>query len=123
MATPSLFYLPETLSIHNHTFQLEHAITPKEKQLGLMYRETLSSSDAMLFSYQPQSISVWMKNTLIPLDLIWLDASFHVLAIEYGTPLSTDIHTPEVMASYFLEIKGGLSNVLIIKPGDRFISK
>ena len=124
MATPSLFYLPQTLAIQNHTFHLEHAVTPKERQLGLMHRESLSSNNAMLFAYQdPQSISVWMKNTLIPLDLIWLDDEFHILAIEYGTPLSTQIHTPQVLATYLLEIKGNLSNDLMIKPGDQFTSK
>lgn len=122
MASPSLFSLPTTLSIQNHTFKLEHATTPQQRQKGLMYRESISSENAMLFSYStPQSISVWMKNTFISLDILWLDNSFCVLAIKKGIPLSTAIHTPDVTASYLLEIQGGLTQHLNIKEGDYFI--
>jgi uncharacterized protein len=119
MASPSLFYLPTTLSYNDHQWTLEHAITSKEKQLGLMHRLTYPSDNAMLFVYEePQPISVWMKNTYIPLDILWLDKDFTVLAIEEGMPLSRKILSPTVNADYLLEIKGGLSSKLKLNVGN-----
>jgi len=123
MASPSLFFSPpESLSFNNHTWTLEHAYTTEEKQKGLMFRNELLSHQAMLFIYDtPTIIPVWMKNTLIPLDILWLNAQFEILQIERGVPLSLDIMIPKQKARYFLEIPGYQSDQLGMQVGDRLV--
>ncbi len=100
-------------------FTVEVADTPQERSLGLMHRETLPRSAGMLFVYErPQPVSFWMRNTLIPLDMIFMDATgtvrhVHENAIpldETGIPGGNDIQ-------FVLEINGGLAGPLGIEEG------
>ena len=57
------------------SFEVELAVTPKERSRGLMFRESLPPRSGMLFVFDPpQPVAFWMKNTLIPLDIVWFDA-------------------------------------------------
>lgn len=101
-------------------FTVELATTPREMQVGLMFRQSLAPDAGMLFVYpSDQQVAFWMKNTVIPLDMLFIAGDGHVRRIvERTIPLST---TPipsvdEVRA--VLEVNGGTAERLGIKPGD-----
>lgn len=100
-------------------FTVELADTPAERAQGLMFRDSLATSAGMLFLYErPQPASFWMKNTLIPLDMIFADRTglvthVHANAVpgdETPIPGGTDVQA-------VLEINGGLAARLGIAPG------
>jgi len=100
-------------------FSVEVADAPDERAKGLMFREHMASSSGMLFIYErPQRAVFWMKNTLIPLDMIFADATgvvrhVHTNAIPHD---ETGIDGgPDILA--ILEINGGLAKKLGIAPG------
>lgn len=103
-----------------HEFQVEVADDQEERALGLMYREEMAPDHGMLFTYdQPQRTSVWMKNTLIPLDMLFLDSDGAVVAIaKNAEPGSLRTIDSGFRSKGFLEINGGQADVLAIKPGD-----
>jgi hypothetical protein len=103
------------------TFHVEVVREEKDRNRGLMYRRTMGADHGMLFDYDPPvDIAFWMKNTYIPLDIIFIDAEGRIIRIaENTTPLSLD-HIPSGgPARGVLEINGGLSAKLGIGPGDR----
>jgi len=100
-------------------FRVELADDAAERAQGLMNRETLSPSAGMLFVYpQPKRVAFWMKNTLIPLDMIFLDASGTVRKVHHeATPLDeTPIFGGNDIQSV-LEINGGLARKIGIAEG------
>ena len=103
-----------------HVFTVEVAITPKERARGLMFRRELASDRGMLFLYSPKSrISMWMKNTLIPLDMVFIRADGQVVAIhENAVPGSLDNISSGTPARAVLELDGGTAGRLGIGPGD-----
>ncbi|MCF2515478.1 DUF192 domain-containing protein [Sphingomonas sp. G124] len=115
--------VPLTISSGNreHRFTVEVARTPGEQQTGLMNRASLSPDRGMIFPFDaPQYASFWMKNTLIPLDMIFVRADGTIANIEANTvPLSLQpVYSNEpVMA--VLEIAGGRTLELGIKAGDK----
>lgn len=103
----------------SESFTVEVADDAAERAQGLMFRETMDPGQGMLFVYEsPRSVSFWMKNTLIPLDMIFADAAgrvtrVHSMAIPHDeTPISggDDVQ-------YVLEINGGLAAKLGLAPG------
>ena len=100
-------------------FDIELAVTPKERSRGLMYRESMPSRSGMLFIFDPpQAVSFWMKNTLIPLDMIFVDRTGMVTRVhENAIPgdLSSIAGGDSVYA--VLEINAGLANRYAIRPG------
>ena len=95
-------------------YRLELALTPEEQALGLMFRESLPDRTGMLFVFETSdSHHFWMKNTMIPLDMIWMDASGKVLYVSADTPpCKADpcpTYGPDGPASQVLEIAGGLA--------------
>ena len=104
-----------------HRFTVEVARTPQEQANGLMHRQSLAPDRGMLFPYEPpQAASFWMKNTLIPLDLIFIRADGTVALIAANTvPMSLDpIPSLEPVAAV-LEIAGGRAAELGIQAGDK----
>ena len=104
-----------------HRFTVEVARTPEEQANGLMHRQSLAPDRGMLFPYDPpQSTSFWMKNTLIPLDIIFIRADRTIARIAANTvPLSLEpVPSLEPVAAV-LEIAGGRSAELGIAVGDR----
>jgi len=103
------------------TIIAEIARSNAEKALGLMYRSHLDDRNGMLFVYQhPQIITMWMKNTYIPLDMVFVRADGSVLRIAANTePLSEDIIASGGLASFVLELAGGAARRLGLKVGDR----
>ena len=104
-----------------HQFIVEVARTPEQQAQGLMNRQSLERVCGMIFPFQTERVaSFWMKNTLIPLDLIFIRADGTITNIEANTvPLSEEpvVSFEPVMA--VLEISGGRSAELGIKPGDK----
>jgi uncharacterized protein len=106
-----------------HAFAVEIARTPAEMERGLMFRDRLPPDHGMLFLYEGERpVSFWMKNTLIPLDLIFADSSGRILQIaERAVPLSTALISSEKPVRAVLEVNGGTAARLGIAVGDRLI--
>ncbi len=100
---------------------VEMAEAPKEKELGLMFRTELADNQGMLFPYgAPQEVVMWMHNTYIPLDMVFIRADGTVHRIERrAEPLSDRIISSEGPVSAVLEMAGGATERLGLKPGDR----
>ncbi len=102
-------------------FSVEMATTEEEKQTGLMYRKELADGKGMLFDFNPaQEVSMWMKNTYVSLDMIFIRADGRILRIAENTePLSTKIISSQGPARAVLEVVAGTAQKYGIRPGDR----
>ena len=104
-----------------HLFTVEVARTEPEQQQGLMNRASLAPDRGMIFPYDPpQPVAFWMKNTLIPLDLIYISPGERILRIEANAvPLSLDQLPSGGPVEAVLELAGGRAAELGIETGDR----
>ena len=102
-------------------FEVELALNDAERSRGLMYRDKLGPYDGMLFDfYQDAPVSFWMKNTLIPLDMLFIAGDGTIRHIHSNaTPLSTESIPSQFPVRAVLEINGGSARLLGIKPGDK----
>jgi uncharacterized membrane protein (UPF0127 family) len=104
-----------------HVFQVELAVTPEEKERGLMFRRELPEGKGMLFDFQfDQNVAFWMKNTYIPLDMLFIRADGRILRIAENTEPMSERNIPSggpVRA--VLEVIGGTAKKLGIAAGDR----
>src|SRR6202171_36797 len=102
-------------------FSVEMATTEQEKETGLMYRKELADGKGMLFDFSPeQQVSMWMKNTYISLDMIFIRSDGRILRIAENTePLSTKIISSGGLAKGVLEVIAGTAQKYGIQPGDR----
>ena len=104
-----------------HAFVVEVARTPEQQERGLMFRQSLGDNQGMIFPYDPPvPASFWMKNTLIPLDIIFIRPDGRIANIEANTvPLSLQpVYAVEPVGAV-LELAGGRAAELGIKPGDK----
>ena len=101
-------------------FQVEVAATPDKREVGLMYRRELPADNGMLFIFPAERVnSFWMKNTPIPLDMIFINRERKIVGIIHETvPFSLDGRSVAVPSQYVLEINGGLSRRYGFKAGD-----
>ena len=106
-------------------FKIWEADTPKREEQGLMFIREMDEHSGMLFMFPENSrVSMWMKNTYISLDLLFMDAHGKIDYIaERATPLSETIIGPAGPESAVLELKGGACEHLGIKVGDRVLHK
>ena len=115
----------DTLTLHTasgaHRIDIEVAESDREKAFGLMFRRSMGDSEGMLFPYPtPQEITMWMRNTFISLDMIFIRADGIVHRIETDTePHSERIIASEGNVTGVLEMKAGSARRLGLKPGDR----
>ena len=95
--------------------------TPAEHERGLMFRQALGRDEGMLFVFPDAADhAFWMKNTLIPLDMIFVDAAGVVVGIvENAGPMTTTPRTVGVPSRYVLEVNGGWSAAQGVARGDR----
>ncbi len=104
-------------------FDLEIAEDDKERAKGLMFRKSLCDNCGMLFIFENEEIhKFWMKNTLISLDIIWMDKNLKVIFIDKAIPCIDDkceLYGHEKDSSYALEINKGVAEKIGIKAGDR----
>ncbi len=115
---------PEPLSIESevdtHDFMVEIADTPDELTRGMMYRDVVPPNTGMLFKYEnPDVKSIWMKNTGVSLDIIFIRQNGKILKIEHNaSPYSMRSISSEATAAAVLELGGGQALELGIMPGD-----
>jgi uncharacterized membrane protein (UPF0127 family) len=103
------------------TFRVELARTEPEREKGLMYRDHLAADAGMLFLFERASVQTfWMKNTLIPLDMIFISTD-HVIVgvVASAQPLTLTARNVNEPSQYVLEIGGGLAARLGIHAGER----
>ena len=102
-------------------FDIELALNDAERSRGLMFREKLGPYDGMLFDFHREApVSFWMKNTLIPLDMIFIAADGTIRSIHANAvPHSTETIPSQFPVRAVLEINGGSAKLLGIKPGDK----
>lgn len=104
-------------------FQVELAITEARRETGLMNRKELDKDNGMLFVFDKEGIyPFWMKNTLIPLDMIWTDISGKVVFISQNVQPCKTLICPTVIplakAKYVLEVNAGICQSIGLKVGD-----
>lgn len=93
--------------------QVEIARTPRDQSRGLMFRTDLPEDHGMLFIFErPGKNQFWMKNTLIPLDILWMDDRKRIIHIEYQVPPCKldpcPVYGPSAESHYVLEVKAGV---------------
>jgi uncharacterized protein len=117
--------LPLTLlaTINQTSIKLAVAETPQQQQMGLMYRMSLPDNEGMLFQFEPaRPVAFWMKQTLIPLDMLYLRSGV-IQEIQANVPPCTADPCPTypstTLIDQVIEIRGGLAAKLGIKVGDR----
>ncbi|MEM9317576.1 MAG: DUF192 domain-containing protein [Pseudomonadota bacterium] len=100
-------------------FSVEVAVTREERSQGLMHRESLAAGAGMLFVYPvEEEVGFWMENTLIPLDMVFFDASGTVVKVhENAVPLDRTVIRSDFPTQYVLEINGGLAEQIGITAG------
>ena len=106
-----------------YCFNVELAITESERARGLMFRDSLAKDKGMLFVYKKKGIyPFWMKNTKIPLDMIWINETRRVVFVrENVSPCGQskcDVIYPDKLAKYVLEVPSGSAKRIGLKPGD-----
>lgn len=102
-------------------FDVEMAVTPDQRSKGLMFRKELPEGRGMLFDFAEETvISMWMRNTYIPLDMIFIRADGRIARIaENTTPLSEAIISSGAPVKGVLEVIAGTAKKFGIAPGDR----
>lgn len=105
------------ITIGDKKYKVEIADTPEKQKKGLMGRESLPEDQGMLFIYdEPQDLSYWMKNTLISLDIIFIDDDMEVVSVKQGQPMSEEPIT-ENDVQYVLEVNSNSG----IEEGDQLV--
>jgi uncharacterized protein len=101
-------------------FGVELAVTPQEQEKGLMYRRSMAADAGMLFDFvTPRLASFWMRNTFIPLDMLFIAADGHIADIhERAVPQTDDAVESASKVRAVLELNGGTVARLAIKRGD-----
>jgi len=104
-----------------HAFAVEMALTPEEQARGLMYRRSLPEGQGMLFDFKTErELTFWMKNTYVPLDMIFIRGDGTILRIAENTePLSERLVSSGGPARAVLEVVAGTARKLGIARGDR----
>lgn len=104
-------------------FQVELAVTPAERAQGLMFRESLADDHGMLFDFgSAKPVAMWMRNTYIPLDIIFIRADGSISRIaRNAAPLSDTVIDSGEPVTAVLELRGGLTGEHGIEVGDRVV--
>jgi uncharacterized protein len=116
-ADPLLTY---PMKIKGHAIRVEVANTPESRRTGLMFRDRLPENQGMLFVYEAEDRhAMWMKNTLLPLSVAFIDRAGRILNIEDMQPQTEDTHMAVAPAAFSLEMNQGWFKKRGIKHGDR----
>jgi uncharacterized membrane protein (UPF0127 family) len=107
-----------TLSIGIHLIQAEVAIRDEERAQGLMFREQMGQNEGMVFRFNsPNQVCMWMKNTLLPLSVAFIDDAGSIINIEDMKAQTLDAHCASKPARYALEMNQGWFKKKSIKAG------
>jgi uncharacterized membrane protein (UPF0127 family) len=113
-----------TVEIKGQRYTVEIADTPERQERGLMFRREMPRDHGMLFIFpEARWQSFWMRNCLIPLDILYFDAEGRFVSAHYNAPPCNAEYCPtypsEGPAKYVLELNGGVGRDLNLVPGDR----
>ena len=101
-----------------HLIRAEVAAAPAQRQQGLMFREKMAVNDGMVFVFEgPAEVCMWMKDTVLPLSVAFIDASGKIVNIEDMQPQSLESHCAKRLVRYALEMNLGWFKQKNIKPG------
>lgn len=107
------------VQLGNQPFELEIADSYSSRERGLMFRKSMPANHGMIFIFdQPDVLGFWMKNTHIPLDIIYLDADRRVITIKQMKPLDEKSVSSERPAKYAIEINAGMAKTAGVREGD-----
>lgn len=107
------------LYIKAKEIRVEIAKTPEERAMGLMNRKKLEKDEGMLFIFESEDYhSFWMKNTLLPLSIAFIDKDRRIVDIKDMKPLTLDSHSPSRQVLYALEMNKGWFSANGIRVGD-----
>ncbi|MEI7563593.1 MAG: DUF192 domain-containing protein [bacterium] len=126
IGTTHLLYIPKTLQVCQETacFNVELAVTPAQREQGLMFRNARNKSQGMLFVFPKRGFyDFWMKNTKLPLDMIWLDDKKRIVDIQEAMPCISQqcpVYHPKNEAQYVLEFPQGTAKKGLRKQGSQF---
>jgi len=117
-------YAQDLVCFQQHCFRVEVVEEPEDLARGLQFREFLDEDAGMLFIFQKNKRhSFWMKNTLIPLDMLWLDESRQIVDVAKAVPPcrqeSCPVYAPHKEARYVLEINARQTDLLGLTIGDQ----
>ena len=122
-SAPPVVTGPRVILPDGFVVKVEIADDPDTRARGLMYRDHLPAGEGMLFFFpQPGEYPFWMKNTRIPLDIMWVDSNRRVAHVKYQVPPCKfdpcPSYPPNAQARYVLEVAGGVAQQHGIKAGD-----
>jgi uncharacterized membrane protein (UPF0127 family) len=108
----------------SHPFTVEIAISDAQREYGLMFRTEMAADHGMIFDFQtPQPVRMWMENTVLPLDMLFLDGNGTVTHIvENAVPYSQTIIDSGGPVTYVIELNGGIVKKLGLAVGDKVSS-
>lgn len=113
----------ENVCFESNCFEVEVSDNVMERTQGLMFRNSLDENKGMLFIFpEPGIYGFWMKNTLIPLDIIWINSNLEVVYISKNTQPCQDTCNSIILdkeSLYVLEINANLTDKYSIKVGDK----
>ncbi len=125
--TSTAFAADIRLLLNDNEFNITTAVTKEERAQGLMYKKNMPANEGMLFYYsEPHEVSFWMKNTYIPLDILFFNQLGQLVNFHSNVQPCTNILVPCPMyssdgpISYVLELNAGLANKMALKAGDTF---
>jgi uncharacterized protein len=108
------------LSVGTRAIVVEVASIPSDRAQGLMFRKKMANNEGMLFVYpQPHITGMWMKNTLIPLSVAFIDEKGAIINIEEMKPETLDAHMAKAPAKYSLEMSSGWFKKHKLGPGTK----
>ena len=119
-ATPVQQQLQIVTASGSHPFAIEFVRSRADMEKGLMFRKTMAADHGMLFDFgKPQTITMWMKNTYLPLDMVFIAPDGHVVhVVEHAAPMSEAIISSESPALSVLEVNAGIAEKIGVKAGD-----
>lgn len=103
------------------SIDLEIADSEYSRQLGLMFRDKMNENEGMLFIFPREDyLSFWMRNTLLPLDILFINKQKEIVTIHtYTTPFSEQSYPADTLAQYVVEVNAGFTGKFNIKEGDK----
>jgi uncharacterized protein len=108
-----------TISLAGKPFKLEVAASNANRQLGLMYRKELAPDAGMIFVFQKEErLSFWMRNTEIPLDIVYINSAGQVVSIKELKPFDEGAVVSDAPAKYAIELNKGTAAEVGLKVGD-----
>jgi uncharacterized membrane protein (UPF0127 family) len=103
-----------------HLIDTQLALTPEQRQIGLMFRKDMPAHEGMLFVFEAKSVQCfWMKNTLIPLTAAFLDDDGTIVNLADMAPQTTQSHCSTKPVRYVLEVNQGFFSKIKMGPGSR----